>query len=104
MRMKPRPRTVLLTALLSATIAGLGVASAQLVTNPARAVGAPADDYPEGEACASGIAIDVTAGNVCSDFCSEDSDCPTDWGCRQVHQGNGEKVGLCFPYRNVANP
>ena len=67
---------------------GLAVANAQTSAN--RALGATADDYPEGQACASGIAISVTAGHVCSETCTSHSDCPTAWGCKSVPQGNGE--------------
>jgi hypothetical protein len=40
----------------------------------------------------------------CSDYCSEDAECPTNWGCRVIDQPNGEKQGICFPRRHLANP
>lgn len=68
-----------------------------------RAVGAPANDYPRGEACLSRIAIHVTFGAVCSDLCVTDAQCPSGWGCKTITQGNGQDVGLCFP-RRVTSP
>jgi hypothetical protein len=101
--MKTKRRTTFLSALLLAAIAGLGVASAQLPTRNLP-MGAPAAENSEGEECLSGIAINATLGMFCSDFCTDDSGCPTSWGCREIDQPNGVKVGICFPYRHVATP
>jgi hypothetical protein len=64
-----------------------------------RRAGEACNDFVEGEACASGIAIDVTFGFVCTDTCVDDADCPEDWGCKAVPQGNGDAAHLCFPRR-----
>ena len=101
--MRIEPKTTFLAALLVAGLAGLGVASAQLIPGN-RAMGATAEANSDGSECASGIAIDATFSMFCSDYCTEDADCPTAWGCRSIRQGGGETVGICFPYRIVANP
>ena len=101
--MQRRRRVISLTALLLAAIAGLGVASAQLLPGNLP-MGAPAEEESDGTECASGVAINATLGMFCSDFCTDDSACPTSWGCREIDQPNGVKVGICFPYRHVANP
>lgn len=66
---------------------------------PIRAMGVAADDHPTGEACLSRIAIDVTFGSVCTDPCVTDAQCPSEWGCKTIQQGNGTDLGLCFPRR-----
>ena len=66
---------------------------------PTRLVGADASDHPDGAACVSRIAVDVTFGSVCSDLCVLDAHCPSGWGCKVITQGNGEDIGLCFPRR-----
>ena len=75
------------------------IAIAQNAVSMSRGIGEASNDYVEGEACASGIAIDISFGFVCSDHCTADQDCPTDWGCKAVSQGNGEDAHLCFPRR-----
>ena len=102
----PRWRLVLIAACLF-IIAGISAASAQL-SSMNRAVGAAAELESTGEECATGLAIDVSPfGMICSKFCDEDSECTeiANAGCRQVYQdGSGERVGICFPRRAVANP
>ena len=97
---------LMITGALVLVLSSAGVALGQLSgPSPTRVTGAAADDYPRGEACASGIAINATLSHVCSNECTTDSDCSlTGWGCRQVPQGNGERVGLCFPHRVLAHP
>lgn len=68
---------------------------------PIRPIGAVADDYPDGAACSSRIAIDATFFQACTDYCVTDAQCPANWGCKPVTQGNGEDVWLCFPRRIV---
>src|SRR5262245_23201226 len=75
------------------------IAIAQNAVSMTREIGAACNDYVEGDACESGIAIDISFGFVCSDHCTEDQDCPADWGCKAVSQGNGEDAHLCFPRR-----
>lgn len=75
------------------------IAVAQNAVSMTREIGEACNDYVEGDACASGIAIDISFGFVCSDHCTEDQDCPADWGCKTVPQGNGEDTHLCFPRR-----
>jgi hypothetical protein len=77
------------------------VVPAGAVPLPIRAVGAVADDYPDGSACSSRVAIDATFYVACTDFCVTDAQCPANWGCKPVTQGNGEDVWLCFPRRIV---
>ncbi len=77
------------------------VVPAGAVPLPIRAVGAVADDYPDGSACLSRVAIDATFYVACTDFCVTDAQCPANWGCKPVTQGNGEDVWLCFPRRIV---
>jgi hypothetical protein len=101
--MRIEPRTTFLAALLLAAIAGLGVASGQLVSTNLP-MGAPAAADSDGEECASGIAIDARLGMFCSDYCSTDADCPASWGCRVIDQPNGVKQGFCFPRRQPSNP
>lgn len=66
---------------------------------PTRGVGEPANDYPRGDACASGIAIDITFGSVCTAHCVTHEHCPEGWACKSFEQGNGERIGLCSPRR-----
>jgi hypothetical protein len=68
-------------------------------TSMSRATGEACDDYPEGESCASGIAIDITFGFVCTNYCEDETDCPAEWGCKQVPEGAGTYASLCFPRR-----
>src|SRR5690349_5347489 len=96
----PRKRSLAIAAgvVLIAGAAGT-FAVAQNAVSMTREIGEACNDYVEGDACASGIAIDISFGFVCSDHCTEDQDCPTDWGCKAVSQGNGEDAHLCFPRR-----
>ena len=66
---------------------------------PLRMIGAPANDVPTGEACQSGIAIEIEFGHLCSQTCVIHAQCPDGWGCRQVPQGGAPPVGICFPRR-----
>ena len=66
---------------------------------PLRLIGAPANDVPTGEACQSGIAIEIEFGSLCSHTCVINEQCPEGWGCRQVPQGGAPPVGICFPRR-----
>jgi hypothetical protein len=107
--MKPHfdPKTTFLVALLLSALAGLGVASAQLIQpSPTRAVGVDCSDWPEGQACADDqLCIDATVTKVCSSYCTSDADCTEDgWICRPLVQGNGETVSFCAPSRVLANP
>lgn len=92
-------------ALLFIGVAALALSSPEparatgSVVLPIRAMGAAADDHRTGEACISGIAIDVTFGSVCTDTCVLDAQCPDNWGCQTIQQGNGTDIGLCFPLR-----
>ena len=103
--MKTRVKITIAAAVLVAAISG-GLATAQpTIPSPTRAAGLDCADYPEGEACVSGVCIEVSSGAVCSSVCLTNADCLLPgYGCRKVHQGNGEKVGLCFPIRQVVNP
>jgi hypothetical protein len=83
---------------------GGGIAGAQLLPT-LRPVGAAAEEESEGEECESGLAINVTVGMVCSDYCEQDADCAiSGWRCRRITQGNGSKVGFCAPLRQLAHP
>ncbi|MCC7383999.1 MAG: hypothetical protein IT384_19310 [Deltaproteobacteria bacterium] len=66
---------------------------------PIRPLGAVADDWPDGSACLSQIAIQVDFGSFCSDICVTDADCLEGWGCKGVPQGNAPPIWLCFPRR-----
>jgi len=70
---------------------------------PNRATGESANDYPDGSKCASGVAVDVTFGFVCSAACVTDEQCPESWSCRSIEQGNGDSSAWCFPRRLVPN-
>ena len=95
-------RSFLLYASFSSAVGLLAYAvPAGAVPLPIRPIGAVADDYPGGEYCLSGIAIDATFYAACTDLCVTDAQCPADWGCKPVTQGNGEDVWLCFPRRVV---
>jgi len=91
-------------ATLIAILGGLAIAQETLpraTPLAIRTIGQPADDYPTGGACASRIAIDISFGSVCTHECRLDNQCPPGWGCKQVPQGNGEPIGLCFPRRHT---
>jgi hypothetical protein len=82
----------------------VGIAGAQLAApSPTRALNADCSDWPAGEACSSGLCLDVTLGKVCSVYCVSDEDCTNeDWRCRTITQGNGERISFCAPLRAVA--
>jgi hypothetical protein len=48
--------------------------------------------------CASGFCL-TGMGNVCTDFCCVQHDCPADWGCQPVDDGTGSNhtVDVCIP-------
>jgi len=101
---------------IGATIAGvvaLALASLALAQQSGaplatRALGEAADDYPEGQYCASGIAINALFSSVCTIRCTTDADCGrADWGCKALEGlegGSGVPDHLCFPRRVVPAP
>lgn len=100
-----RWRIRLLVAVLALLAGTGGIAVAQLGPQPTGLINTPCGDYPEGDSCASGLCVDVTVGQVCSNYCATDDDCTLNgWGCRAITQGNGEKVSFCAPRRHLANP
>jgi hypothetical protein len=48
--------------------------------------------------CASGFCL-TAQGNVCTDFCCVQNDCPAGWGCSAVDDGTGNAhtVDVCVP-------
>ena len=50
--------------------------------------------------CASGYCITDSGENVCTDFCSDDTSCPEDWGCRTLVNSGSDAVRLCVPVRD----
>lgn len=95
----------LLTGFLLIGTAGDRAAADEPAASPApaatRPVGAVADDYPDGVACLSLIAISTSLGNFCSDTCMTQQDCPASWGCFSLLQGNDEIIHLCIPKRHL---
>lgn len=66
-----------------------------------RPAGAAAEDYPGGEACLSRVAVSTEFGSVCTRVCAAHTECPENWACSRIPQGNGEWVGLCRPIRVI---
>ena len=66
-----------------------------------RAAGESCSDWPEGQACASGLCLDVTPfGSVCSQVCTSDADCTLeDFFCHFIREPKGTVIGLCTPLR-----
>lgn len=99
-----------LGALIALGLSGSAIAMAQSyspdlvessgpIPAPIRPMGAVADDYPQGGACSSRIAIQVDFGAFCTDICVTDAQCMEGWGCKAVPQGNAPPIWLCFPRR-----
>jgi hypothetical protein len=96
-------------AAIGGSIAALGIfAFASLGTLRAdtelpltgRLTGVPANDFPDGTACASKIAIDAEVfGYFCTNTCSATSDCPEGWSCKRTWQGGAPPIALCRPNR-----
>ena len=59
-----------------------------------------------GQGCASGLCLKTTgdrlSGYVCSKRCTQDGDCPSRWGCVQVHAGSDGMV--CAPPAAEGSP
>jgi hypothetical protein len=93
--------TAVVGGLVLTLTGGDNSATATEVTGPlpVRPMGAVADDYPTGEACASRIAIQIEFGSFCTEVCVTDAQCLENWGCKTLVQGNGSSIGLCTPRR-----
>ncbi|MFO0727938.1 MAG: hypothetical protein U1E65_29430 [Myxococcota bacterium] len=80
----------------------VGLASgAAAVPLPIRTIGANADDYPDGAACASRLTISATFYQACTDLCVTDAQCPANWLCKPIAQGSGDDIYVCAPRRVV---
>jgi hypothetical protein len=88
--------------LLISVSAGLltGYADAQLRPLPVRLTGQSCSDWPEGDACLSGLCIDVSPfGAVCTNHCRSDVECTEGWGCSTLREGADGWVSFCRPRR-----
>ncbi len=77
-------------------VAGEGAAELE-VCFPEGGGGAGADCSFGPAACASGLCIRKDSGPICSDACTEDSQCPESWHCSIVRAVNEQSVQACLP-------